>query len=69
MVRESEKLVEEGEAVVNKNRVVVINCRHVWKEVSNYVDGLLATLSCTHVWKRTLKIANTAAQSWTARAT
>jgi predicted anti-sigma-YlaC factor YlaD len=25
--------------MVNKVRVVVINCRHVWKEISNYLDG------------------------------
>jgi anti-sigma factor RsiW len=33
--------VEESEAVVNDNnhQVVVINCRHVWQEVSNYLDG------------------------------
>lgn len=34
------KFLEEGEAMVtNRERVVVINCRHVWKEVSDYIDG------------------------------
>ena len=35
-----EKLLEEGETVVmNRDRVVVISCRHVWKEISNYLDN------------------------------
>jgi anti-sigma factor RsiW len=33
--------MEEGEAMVNEknSRVVLINCRQVWTEISNYVDG------------------------------
>ena len=25
--------------VTNRDRVVVINCRHVWQEISNYLDN------------------------------
>lgn len=31
--------MEEGEAVVKRDQVVVINCRQVWTELSNYLDG------------------------------
>lgn len=31
--------MEEGEAVVKKDQVVVINCRQVWQELSNFLDG------------------------------
>ena len=33
--------MEEGEAVVKKDQIIVINCRQVWKELSNYIDGQL----------------------------
>ena len=30
--------MEEGETLVNNETVIVIDCRRVWREISDYVD-------------------------------
>ena len=30
--------MEEGETVVNKQTVLVIDCNRMWREISNYLD-------------------------------